>query len=75
MSEQSKPSVNVYGPPGCGKTTHKESLREKFGLTNIVDAPGMRDSLPLQDALILTQLPLNVRGIRTVSFLEARKHG
>lgn len=30
-------SVIVYGPRGCGKTTHAETLRKHYGLEHIVD--------------------------------------
>ena len=30
-------SVIVYGPQGCGKSTHAELLREHFGMQRVVD--------------------------------------
>lgn len=32
-----KPSIIVYGPRCCGKTTNGEMLRKHFGLIKIVD--------------------------------------
>lgn len=32
-----KPSVIVYGPPGCGKTTNKDRLKRHFGLGSVLD--------------------------------------
>jgi stage III sporulation protein SpoIIIAA len=32
-----KPSVIVYGPPGCGKTTNKDRIKRHFGLGQVLD--------------------------------------
>jgi Holliday junction resolvasome RuvABC ATP-dependent DNA helicase subunit len=48
--------VLVYGPAGCGKTTHAQALAKFYGKTRIVDdwEPGGRvpaDTLALTNAL------------------------
>lgn len=37
-------SVVVYGPQGCGKTTHAKALAKHFGVAHIVD--DARSDLP-----------------------------
>lgn len=31
------PSIYVYGPPGCGKSTNAKAIMKHFGLTRLVD--------------------------------------
>ena len=35
-------SLIVYGPQGCGKTTHAEKLRKHFGLDSVFDADDLQ---------------------------------
>lgn len=50
-------STVIYGPQGCGKTTHKAALAAHFGMAHVVDGWAPGDTLPA-DALALT----NVQG-------------
>lgn len=57
-------SVIIYGPQGCGKTTHAKALMKHFGLNHLIDdgedengnlwCPG--DPVP-DDTLVLTGAP------------------
>ncbi len=48
-------SVIVYGPQGCGKTTHAHELAGHFGVTNIVDDALDGQRLEVTDHLYLMQ--------------------
>lgn len=58
--------IVVYGPAGCGKTTHAAALAAHFGKSRIVDdwAPGGRVS---DDTLALTNVP----HVGSISFIDA----
>lgn len=52
--------VIVYGPPGCGKTTNRERIREYFGMAEILDDGEWQPGQPVpENALVLT----NIEGI------------
>lgn len=57
-THQTRPQTGVviYGPQGCGKTTHALALAAYFGKTRIVDdwEPGYRVQ---DDTLALTSIP------------------
>ena len=58
--------VIIYGPPGCGKTTHKEALAKAFNKPVIIDSWDHQQSLP-NNAIAFTNSP--VKG--AISFEEA----
>lgn len=49
-------SVIIYGPQGCGKSMHKELIRNHYGLTNVLDDYSLNQELP-DDTLALTNDP------------------
>lgn len=60
----SKPSVVIYGPPGCGKTRNAQALAKHFGLRIILDEWNIRKpGIPPADTLVLTEcVPYKVPG-------------
>ena len=46
----------IYGPQGCGKTTHKAALAAHFGLSHVMDDWNPTDPLP-ENTLALTNVP------------------
>ena len=48
--------VVVYGPPGCGKSTHASALARHYGKERIVD-DWMPGSPVRADTLVLTNVP------------------
>ena len=65
-SKEVSTGVIVYGPAGCGKSTHAVALAAHFGKSRIVDdwAPGSRVR---EDTLALTNVP----HAGTISFVDA----
>lgn len=49
-------STVIYGPQGCGKTTHKAALAAHFGLSHVIDDWNPTDPLP-ENTLALTNVP------------------
>jgi len=51
-----KPSVIVYGPKACGKTTNGAALAKFFGLETVVELEEVRkgETVPAYGALVLT---------------------
>ena len=73
MSTNTKPSVVVYGPPGCGKTRHARQIMQALGLQKVVEADDLHGRpYPRQRTLLLTnQRPdASYRG-QVMSFDEA----
>lgn len=76
--ENSKYSVVVFGPQGCGKTINARRLAEYFGLPHIVDEADSvlkhPDQIKQNDVLYLAQMrpKLDVTNkLRVFSFSEA----
>lgn len=69
-----KPSVIVYGPPGCGKTTNKDRIKRHFGLGQVLDFGSLGTLRPsahhLVDHLILCIDPYELPG----AFLPLKEH-
>ena len=53
------PAVIVYGPQGCGKTRHTETLKKHFGCDKVVDDWDPNRSGITRNALHLTSVPLD----------------
>lgn len=66
-------SVVVFGPKGCGKTTHAGSIAAALGLTQIIDDGEMTQKFPAFGALVLTnETPCEgAFNLRTMTFDEA----
>lgn len=47
-------AVIIYGPQGCGKTTHAEKLARHFGKQQVIEADDWRQPTFPDDALVLT---------------------
>ena len=47
-------NIIVFGPPGCGKTKHKNRIMKHFGLTKCVDEWCPSIPHPSDDSLLLT---------------------
>jgi hypothetical protein len=47
-------SVIVYGPQGCGKSTHAEAMKLHFCLKQVLDGWSFSEPIPETDTLILT---------------------
>lgn len=65
----------IYGPPGSGKSTNAEQLREKYGCKRVVDEyiKEMEEELRWGD-LVLSQYPEDApEGARVFSISEALK--
>ena len=73
-----KPSIIVYGPQACGKTTNAEALAKHFGLNKIHDEwmPSVT-SVEKQNTLILTnEVPTELLAIthcKVISFNDAMR--
>lgn len=48
-------SINVYGPPGSGKTRNAERLRKYFGLDFVIEEPEKQGKVPWINSLVLSQ--------------------
>lgn len=76
-----KPSVIVYGPPGCGKTTNQDRLKRHFGLSKVLDFSCIERLQPERmhrvDHLILCinpgQLPGAFLGLPCHAFADAMR--
>ena len=71
----SKPSILIYGPKGCGKSTNARSLADFYGLPFVRDEVQAHTELPLEDTLLLAE---RVPGhcptwLRTIPFTVAIK--
>ena len=55
MSTTSNPSVIVYGPQGCGKSSNAGQLGQHFGVFSLIDDWEEGEAVPPSDHLILTQ--------------------
>lgn len=71
----SKPSILIYGPTGCGKTTNARALADFYGLPFVRDEAMGHAELPLEDTLLLAErVPENwPHGMKTVAFTVAIK--
>jgi len=66
-------SVVVYGPQGCGKTTHAAALAKHFGLANIVEEADRLNNIKRHSTnalLIATERPTWAEGSRRVFSFE-----
>lgn len=51
--------VNVWGPPGSGKSRHSEELQKKFGCSRVLDEYHKDDPREVKDGdLLLSQQPI-----------------
>lgn len=60
-----KKSILLYGPQGCGKTTHAKNLAKFFGLKNIVDSGGAKTKdgyldPPFDTLIVSNSRPMNM---------------
>lgn len=55
MKNYMTPAIIVYGPPGCGKSTHAPTFARRYGCTRIIDEWDGRSALP-EGALALTNV-------------------
>lgn len=71
----SKPSILIYGPQGCGKSTNAQALADFYGLTTVRDEVTHQTNLPLEDTLLLAErVPAHTpEGMRTIPFTIALK--
>jgi Holliday junction resolvasome RuvABC ATP-dependent DNA helicase subunit len=65
---QPNTGIVIYGPQGCGKTTHAAALARHYGKTRIVDDWTPGGPVP-DDTLVLTNVPHG----RAISFLDAAR--
>lgn len=73
MSRLAKPTVVVYGPPGCGKTHNAPLIMKALGLQHVMEADDLHGRpYPRYRALLLTNVrpPASYRG-QVMSFDEA----
>ena len=47
--------IIVFGPPGCGKTTNRQVLMEKYNCTQVIEDWDKDDNV-LDNTLILTDM-------------------
>ena len=50
-----KPSILIYGPTGCGKTTNARALADFYGLPYVRDEVMAHTELPMEDTLLLAE--------------------
>ena len=73
----SKPSILIYGPTGCGKSTNAQALADFYGLPFVRDEVVASTELPVEDTLLLAErvpahMPTWMRAIPfTVAIKEA----
>lgn len=74
------PSIVLYGPRGCGKTSNAPAIAEAYGLTKIVEGedlaylPRARRKLSPVGVLLICEEPLEYSSFRKVSFEEAMRY-
>lgn len=67
-------AVILYGPKGCGKTTHAKALAAKFGCELIVDGWDYRWHKIIDGALHLTCKPCAKMAGPDIAYTEFPKH-
>lgn len=72
-----RPSVIVYGPAGCGKTTNRCRIAAALGMALIIDQEDLPREIPRYNHLVLTAnepMPGEVpSGVKTMAYADAMK--